>query len=152
MISSFYLRNDTNQTANMDNNIFADMLQKKAIMNISLFTVDYYKDAFRQKNNCYLFRCFPPEERAIMGTNSVLFFKEHFEAPLFADPQFAGDPNPTNTAGFPPDRMMDPGLKLDFNSFFATNPEVVKRGIGLQPEAFKDFKFEKAKEEVEVNK
>jgi hypothetical protein len=152
MISSFYLRNDTNQAANMDNNIFADMLEKKAKFNISLFTVDYYKDAFHQKNNCYFFRCFPPEERAIIGTNSVLFFKEHFEAPLFADPKFAGDPSPTNTAGFPPDRMMDPRLKLDFNSFFATNPEVVKRGIGLQPEAFRDYKFEKAKEEAGVNK
>jgi hypothetical protein len=30
---------------------------------------------------------------------------------------------------------------VDFNSFFATNPEVVKRGIGLQPVAFKDFAF-----------
>lgn len=29
----------------------------------------------------------------------------------------------------------------DFNGFFATNPTVVKRGIGLQPEAFRDFHF-----------
>lgn len=36
---------------------------------------------------------------------------------------------------------MDLGLKLDFDSFFATNPEVIRRGIGLQPEAFKDFPF-----------
>ena len=30
---------------------------------------------------------------------------------------------------------------LDFPDLFATDPEVVKRGIGLQPEAFKDFQF-----------
>ncbi len=30
---------------------------------------------------------------------------------------------------------------LDFPDLFATNPEVVKRGIGLQPEAFKEFHF-----------
>jgi hypothetical protein len=30
---------------------------------------------------------------------------------------------------------------LDFDDFFANNPECVKRGIGLQPEVFKDFKF-----------
>ncbi|MFC1454298.1 chondroitinase-B domain-containing protein [Verrucomicrobiota bacterium] len=42
--------------------------------------------------------------------------------------------------GFPPDKM--PG-NADFDAFFATNPEVVKRGMGLQPEKFKDFKFEK---------
>jgi hypothetical protein len=44
------------------------------------------------------------------------------------------------TPGFPPD-CMPPGA--DFDAFFATNPEVVKRGIGLQPEAFKDFNFDK---------
>ena len=36
---------------------------------------------------------------------------------------------------------MDPAIKLDFDSFFATNPEVAKRGIGLQPDAFKDYRF-----------
>jgi len=40
--------------------------------------------------------------------------------------------------GFPPDSMPP---DADFDAFFATNPEVVKRGLGLQPEAFKDFKF-----------
>jgi Right handed beta helix region/Protein of unknown function (DUF1565) len=30
---------------------------------------------------------------------------------------------------------------LDFDDFFAKNPECIKRKIGLQPEAFKDFKF-----------
>lgn len=30
---------------------------------------------------------------------------------------------------------------LDFNDFFATNPEVVNRGIGLIPKDFKDFNF-----------
>jgi len=35
-----------------------------------------------------------------------------------------------------------PGIaNNDFNGLFATNPEVVKRGIGLQPEAFRDFHF-----------
>src|SRR5690606_20899935 len=31
---------------------------------------------------------------------------------------------------------------LDFPDFFATNPELIKRGIGLQPDVFQDFKFE----------
>ena len=43
------------------------------------------------------------------------------------------------TPGFPPDHMPP---NADFDAFFATSPEVVKRGIGLQPEAFKDFGFE----------
>lgn len=45
---------------------------------------------------------------------------------------------------FPPDRLMNPALALDFSSFFATDPEVVKRGIGLQREAFEDFHFDRS--------
>ncbi len=30
---------------------------------------------------------------------------------------------------------------MDFNWFFARNPEVVRRGIGLQPEAFNEYRF-----------
>jgi len=44
---------------------------------------------------------------------------------------------------FPPDRLMRASLKLDFDSLFATNPEVLRRGIGLQPFAFDDFDFER---------
>jgi len=45
---------------------------------------------------------------------------------------------------FPPDFLMNTNLNLkyDFDAFFATNPEVVKRGIGLQPEVFNDFIFD----------
>lgn len=39
--------------------------------------------------------------------------------------------------------MMDATFKADFDSFFATNPELIQRGIGLQLEAFKDFHFTK---------
>jgi len=34
---------------------------------------------------------------------------------------------------------------LDFSDLFAANPEVVEQGIGLQPEAFKDFHFNRGK-------
>jgi len=34
-----------------------------------------------------------------------------------------------------------PGKVLDFNDFFTANPELVKRGIGFQPDAFGDYKF-----------
>jgi len=32
-------------------------------------------------------------------------------------------------------------MNSDFDGFFATNPKVILRGIGLQPEAFRDFHF-----------
>lgn len=32
---------------------------------------------------------------------------------------------------------MDATFKVDFDSFFTTNPALIERGIGLQPDAFK---------------
>jgi hypothetical protein len=147
MISSILVRNETNEAAIMNHNIFTDNLKKKADLNISFMLVDYMKDAFRQSNNCYLVRSFPPKERYILGGSTIGELGKYIQAPLFADPLFAGDPGSTNAAGFAPDRLMDPLLKVDFDSFFATHPEVVKRGIGLQPEAFKDFVFHRTKPE-----
>jgi hypothetical protein len=34
---------------------------------------------------------------------------------------------------------VDTKVPLDFPDLFATNPEVIKRGMGLQPEAFADM-------------
>ncbi len=62
---------------------------------------------------------------------------------ILADPEFAG------LADFPKfddegnrlyqvDRMTGAGV-IPFHRFFATNPEVVERGMGLQPEKFKDL-------------
>jgi len=150
MILSFVLRNTKTQTSTMDNNIFTDMFDKKARLNIGLLCVDGELAGFRQHNNCYLLRdVIPLKERALLTTLTIGEAGAYIHEPLFADPAFAGDPNPA--AGNPvmpngvrviaPDRMMDAKVPLDFNSFFATNPDVVKRGMGLQPEAFKDFRF-----------
>ena len=149
MINSFILRNTKTQAANMDHNIFTDMLDKKAKLNIGLFAVDGEIEAFRQRNNAYFLRAFPAEERAINGTKTLAQLTAYISEPLVADPLFAGDPGlpgkPKDKTGFSPDRLMDPTLALDFDSFFATNPELIKRGIGLQPEAFRDFKFQRPK-------
>ena len=140
--SSFMLRYPNEKKALfLNGNIFTDMLQKKAVMNIGL--IGGSADLMEFRNNCFLLRCFPPDKREVFHKMPFPEYEKKYGGTqtVYGDPKFAGDPNPTNTAGFPPDRMMDPGLKLDFNSFFATNPEVVKRGIGLQPEAFKDYNF-----------
>jgi len=44
---------------------------------------------------------------------------------------------------FPPDKM--PRQDSDFDDYFTTDPDLIKRGIGLQPEVFKDFKFKPKK-------
>lgn len=67
---------------------------------------------------------------------------------IIADPRFAWtvemaarDREPFE--GFVPQRPVAKG-DLDFPDVFATHPEVVQKGIGLQPEAFADFHFNRA--------
>ena len=146
MIQAFVHRNEKKQMATMENCIFTDMLEKKAKLNIGLLCCDGESESFFHRNNCYFLRdCIPLEQRALDGSKTVGQLTEHVFDPLFADPQFAGDPgvkgNPADKSGHGPDRMMDATFKVDFDAFFTTNPELIKRGIGLQPEAFKDFHF-----------
>lgn len=140
-ITCFYMLNEAKEPAEMNNSILTDMLRKKAKHNIGMI----YGRTFPMKNNCYFIREFPPGERHIMGESTATDLKELIKDPVFANPKFAGDPTP-DAEGFAADRMVNPHINIDFNSFFATNPEVIERGIGLQPEAFKEFKFPEGSE------
>jgi hypothetical protein len=145
MINSFVLRNAKDQPATMERCIFTDMLEKKAKLNIGLLCCDGAIDSFHQRNNAYFLRCFPTEERALNGNKPIGLLRDHIHEPVFADPLFAGDPgvagHPADKSGFGPDRMMELALKLDFDSYFSNNPELIQRGIGLQREAFQDYNF-----------
>lgn len=148
MIMAFVLRNGKTQKATMRNCIFTDMLEKKARINLGVLCCDGEIESFRHPNNCYFLRdCIPLEQRVLNGNKTIGQLGDHILDPLFADPQFAGDPgvkgNPKDKSGFSPDRMMDATFPADFDAFFATNPELKRRGIGLQPEAFRDFHFTK---------
>ena len=148
MIMAFVHRNEKKQKATMENCIFTDMLEKKAKLNIGVLCCDGENESFLHRNNNYFLRdCIPLEQRALDGSRTLSQLRQYILDPLFADPLFAGDPgakgNPSDKSGFSPDRMMDATFKVDFDSFFSTNPELIKRGIGLQPEAFKDFHFNK---------
>ncbi len=63
---------------------------------------------------------------------------------LVADPQFAGLRGKTAKSGYQPDAAIQSG-KFDFPDFYSTNPEIVRRGIGLEPARFADFHFQKGK-------
>ncbi|WP_254507923.1 hypothetical protein [Anatilimnocola floriformis] len=147
MIMAFVLRNEKDQAATMENCIFTDMLDKKARLNLALLCCDGAVDSYRCPSSCFMLRdCIPQEQRALLGNQTIGQLSKHVSEPVFADPLFAGDPgvkgNPADKAGFSPDRMMDSALKLDFDSFFATNPELKRRGIGLDPAAFGDRQFQ----------
>ncbi|MFA7160587.1 MAG: hypothetical protein WC299_14920 [Kiritimatiellia bacterium] len=156
MIGTFTLNNLAGQKVSMSGNIFTDMLEKKAKQNF-VFAELEEPAALQLSNNCFVVRCFAPEKRNIFADvdhalhkHTRLFTVNDFDRDvsptrsMFADPMFAGDPaltsGPENKKGFAPERVLGKP-DLDFNSFFATNPELRKRGIGLQPDVFRDFKF-----------
>lgn len=150
MIMAFVLRNEKDQKATLRNCIFTDMLDKKARLNLGILCCDGAQDSFVSQNDCYYLRdCIPLAERHLNSSQTATLMGKHLLDPLFANPQLAGDPgvkgNPQDKSGFAPDRMMEPTLRLDFDSFFATNPEVLKRDMGLQPAAFADFHFRREK-------
>ncbi len=107
-------------------------------------------EAMFEKENCYFLRV-PDQERKMFLTSgarmSLADYQEKYgdKGSFIADPQFQGmvGKESVDYAGrpaFPPDLLI--GKKdLDFPDVFATNPKLVERGIGLQPEAFKDFHF-----------
>ncbi len=149
MIMAFVHRNEKKQRAIMENCIFTDMLEKKAKLNIGVLCCDGELESFFLRNNAFFLRDgIPLEQRALDGSRTLKQLGQHVVDSLFADPQFAGDPgvagNPKDKSGFSPDRMMDATFRVDFDSFFTTNPALIKRDIGLQPEAFKNYQFQKA--------
>ena len=133
----------------LTNNIFTDGLTGKR--SVAMVGVIPRPDTFHEANNCFYPRD-PKEEK------NVILFRWHQELTfdemreelgdtnsVLANPEFLGaadvpaetdDGNPI----YPVDRLYSRGL-IPLNKFFATNPEIVARGIGLQPEAFEDFHF-----------
>ena len=136
--------------ATVRNNIFADSIPTKVKVPLQQYGTQH---GIEDHNNCYFLRA-PDDERQLFW---VLNFTEggknlgHTRMSLadydrrvrptgsiIADPQFPAIQklDPAKLAKFPIDSLASP---FDFQDLFATNPEVIKRGIGLQPEAFADM-------------
>ena len=157
MVTAFVLNNDGKENTFVENNIFTDNLAKKAVLNIPIYEMDR-SEALRQKNNCYFLRG-PFEDR------TLFFFVEHAGRkhvsmtvptlekelgpihPLFADPGFQGLSSPENRAAslktYPPDLLMDRNRRADITDYFATNPELISRKVGLIPQDFQDARVER---------
>lgn len=137
---------------------------------VHLFQINRSK-SFIDKNNCYYLRK-PDEERKMFLFYGDPQFKHlrnlkdkrmslaEYKKKVRATNSFVANPWFKATVGMKDDGKMGKYAKailvdslvhkreLDFPDLFATNPELVKRGIGLQPEAFKDFHFNKNKEKT----
>ncbi len=145
LTASFVIANRRGQRAVLERNIFTDQLKVKAENNNSLLSLSLGKGV-SLKDNVFFLRAFPAEKRNIAGERGkvlpLALLAEWIIDPLVADPVFAGATKLPGgrEAPFSPDLLMNRELPLDFADFFATNPEVVARKIGLQPEAFHDFR------------
>jgi hypothetical protein len=132
MIASFILANQPSQKALIKDNIFTDCLEKKAKLNTQLFD---FPASTVHENNVYFLR--DPAKRELTRGKKIEALGNFVKNPFSGNPSFAGLLGVESGKGvFPPDRFVDADRNLDFASFFATNPEVVQRKIGLQPEAF----------------
>jgi len=131
-------------------NIFTDSIPSKVKAPLQQYGT---QAGIKDHNNCYFLRA-SDEERQLFwvlsftedGKNlghtrmSLTDYKQRVQPTdsIIADPQFPAirKLDPAKVAPFPIDSLISP---IDFPDLFATNPEVVKRGMGLQPEAFADM-------------
>jgi len=94
-----------------------------------------------QSNNCFFTR-WPGGDRRVLGGGGVTGGLTLPEYCIKVGPtdSFHGNPQFPGLLGYR--QGWGPGyVNKDFNGLFATNPELVRRGVGLQPEAFRDFHF-----------
>jgi len=134
--------------ATLADNIFCDSGEFKALAKVQL---QLYPGAVKDRNNCYYFRL-PDEERVafiLKWPEKISLAELKKRQPetdsIIADPEFAvmATLPEKRRKPFTVDALYQDGVKLVFPDLFATNPEVVARGMGLQPAAFADFHFNK---------
>jgi hypothetical protein len=127
LITHIGIGNADNEPSILANNIFTENTRGKVqvcFVGISKTTVE--------SNNCFYIR-WPENERNVINNQTLPEYRVGRQSDsIAANPMMPGTTGWTQGWG--------PG-RGDFNELFATNPEIVKRGIGLQPEAFRDFHF-----------
>jgi len=161
MIQQCRFFNDEDQKIYFCNNIVTDNQPTK--VKTLLFEIPRMASLV-ESNNCYFLRI-PKEERKMfmfyqnetapepyrflkLSQISLVEYQQRLGATnsIAADPKFkaALDMKPVLDKHGKPVFFADQVLgknNLDFQDLFATDPEVARRGIGLQPEAFNDFHF-----------
>ena len=91
----------------------------------------------KESDNCFYLR-WPEEEKLAVNNMPLPQYRGRAGSNAFAaNPMMPGTPGRYQGWQHASDK--------DFDEFFATNPELILRGIGLQPEAFADFHLGAAK-------
>ena len=147
LIGGTLIDGDTEYKAVLQNNIITDCQANKIKVPICPIASSNAKTL---RNNAYFLR----PERQVQGTEDMVTGQISMsdfagmvarDGGLIGDPRFAVLHQDGIGPGkeFPVDVLIQKGGPYDrpltFSDLFATNPEFVKRGIGLNPEDFKDF-------------
>lgn len=151
-ITACTIRGPGEKGAHLRGNIFIDNLPGKA--RVQLFELGGGIEPFHFRDNCFFLRL-PDDERKSLffygngpGRVSVPEYERLTgnSGNVIRDPAVrmtVGVGTPKDSRGnditFIPDWMFN--KPMDFPDLFTTDSELIQRGIGLRPEAFKDFHF-----------
>jgi len=144
--------NKADEKVHFDSCIFTDLTVGKEKVRLLELPMN---EAFSQANNVFFLRTQGEERAAVFDFyKSVgrLKLPEYF-AQFGAQESVEGDPGFVGMEGlksvgkssYPPDQLIQK-RPLDFADFFITNPEMVKKGVGLQKSAFAEFENLKSEE------
>lgn len=136
--------NDEAQPCFIENNIFTDNLKDKASQ--SLFEVSRLK-AIRFKDNVFFVRKNSAERVIVVAYNPqggpssrvTMSMYDKDVAPsksFFGNPDFVVSKRAVGPVGSEIDALVKEDLTLTLPDFYANNPEVMQRKIGLNPSAF----------------
>lgn len=115
------------EPARVANNIFGESTRGK--QQVCFVTLS---ENTQESNNCF-FLFWPENERMVMNSLTL----PEYRAAKPTD-SFVSNPQMPGALGFLQGWQR---TSSRFEDLFAANPELVRRGIGLQPEAFRDFNF-----------
>jgi len=120
------------QSYSVRNNIFGDNTRGKA-------HVPFAAIGRSESDNCFYTR-WAEQDRKVIGTYPGGATLPEYRVLVGRTGSFMANPQMPGSRGFC--QGWGPSLpNKDFDGLFATNPEVVSRGIGLQPQAFRDVHF-----------
>lgn len=111
-------------------NIFCECIRNKAHQTLLELSANV-----TEANNCFYLR-WPEDEKLAINSRPLTEYRVRTGSDaMAANPMMPGTPGRLQGWQQSDDQ--------DFDRFFATNPQLIRRGIGLQPEAFGDFRSDR---------
>ena len=132
LIFHLLVGNRPGESFSVDGNIFGENTRGKV-------HVPFTAIGKSQSNNCFYTRWPEQERKVIAGFGRDGITLPEYRAQVKETDSFVANPQMPGAVGFRQGWQQIPNY--DFNGLFATHPMVVKRGIGLEPEAFRGSHF-----------